>query len=428
MARLPVPGDDEGIWGTVLNQFLRVSHHEDGTLQGVYPVVNVRDYGATGEGEKNDQPAIQLALDTGKNVYFPPGTYKVEAQTVVNTEGQTLFSEGGIQGRKENTATILVEDDLGEAAFLVTGHRVSFLGLNMTGPGKESNATAILFEKTSNTDDVDGRLMGCLILRFGTGIEIFGRGLRLERNSFVELAEGLQIDWPASGTVGPELQLLPYGLRAYHIFNNRVHTCSTFVINEGTEAEHLWGLSLTGNLVDIGDTLFRGSATYSNISSNVICHTGRTAITFNGVCHNTVIASNVISGNDTLLGKQPSFGILFEGTCHDVTISGNVFAHIKKDALLFNADPQKYIAIAGNVFNHVGFEDSHMRGIIRFAEDAGDFSVTGNSFKSGIDGTSCVIRASNKVLSGFEVVGNAYERNKSVVCDYVDGGFNNFQP
>jgi hypothetical protein len=69
-----------------------------------------------------------------------------------------------------------------------------------------------------------------------------------------------------------------------------------------------------------------------------------------------------------------------------------------------------------------------MRGIIRFAEDAGDFSVTGNSFKSGIDGTSCVIRASNKILSGFEVVGNAYERNKSVVCDYVDGGFNNFQP
>jgi len=33
-ARLPVPGSDDGIWGTVLNDFLLVSHNCDGTLQG----------------------------------------------------------------------------------------------------------------------------------------------------------------------------------------------------------------------------------------------------------------------------------------------------------------------------------------------------------------------------------------------------------
>lgn len=33
MARLPVPGQDENVWGTVLNDYLSVSHNADGTLQ-----------------------------------------------------------------------------------------------------------------------------------------------------------------------------------------------------------------------------------------------------------------------------------------------------------------------------------------------------------------------------------------------------------
>lgn len=34
MARLPQPGSDEGNWGTILNDFLAVSHNGDGTLKG----------------------------------------------------------------------------------------------------------------------------------------------------------------------------------------------------------------------------------------------------------------------------------------------------------------------------------------------------------------------------------------------------------
>src|SRR5579875_2072729 len=32
MARLPIPGSDDDTWGTILNQFLEVSHNGDGTL------------------------------------------------------------------------------------------------------------------------------------------------------------------------------------------------------------------------------------------------------------------------------------------------------------------------------------------------------------------------------------------------------------
>jgi hypothetical protein len=33
MSRLPIPGDDDGIWGSILNDFLEVEHNADGTLK-----------------------------------------------------------------------------------------------------------------------------------------------------------------------------------------------------------------------------------------------------------------------------------------------------------------------------------------------------------------------------------------------------------
>ncbi len=81
MARLPVPGNDEGTWGTLLNEFLRVAHREDGTLRGVIDVANVRDFGATGDGVTDDTTAIRDAildrLASGGIVYFPTGDYRV---------------------------------------------------------------------------------------------------------------------------------------------------------------------------------------------------------------------------------------------------------------------------------------------------------------------------------------------------------------
>jgi hypothetical protein len=33
MARLPIPGNDEGTWGSVLNDYLGVEHNGDGSLK-----------------------------------------------------------------------------------------------------------------------------------------------------------------------------------------------------------------------------------------------------------------------------------------------------------------------------------------------------------------------------------------------------------
>lgn len=37
MARLPIPGGDDGAWGDILNNFLRIEHNSDGT-QKIIPI------------------------------------------------------------------------------------------------------------------------------------------------------------------------------------------------------------------------------------------------------------------------------------------------------------------------------------------------------------------------------------------------------
>jgi len=49
------------------------------TLTTTEPVFNVKDYGAKGDGQANDEYAILKAIDTAKGhtVYFPAGNYLV---------------------------------------------------------------------------------------------------------------------------------------------------------------------------------------------------------------------------------------------------------------------------------------------------------------------------------------------------------------
>lgn len=55
---------------------------------------NVLDFGATGDGVTNDSVAIQSAIDTGKSVYFPAGTYlcniSINNKTVLYGDGSAI--------------------------------------------------------------------------------------------------------------------------------------------------------------------------------------------------------------------------------------------------------------------------------------------------------------------------------------------------
>jgi hypothetical protein len=124
MARLPKPGGDTDTWAKILNEFLLVAHNPDGTPRteavnalaaaaatvGLLDLrtanqptdpsirtpilsnngteliwrsineINVRDFGAKGDGVTDDTAAIQAAIDAigdGGNIHIPEGTFMV---------------------------------------------------------------------------------------------------------------------------------------------------------------------------------------------------------------------------------------------------------------------------------------------------------------------------------------------------------------
>lgn len=108
MARLPNPGSDNGVWGDILNDFLNVEHNTDGTLKAGGSlatkmaknelVLNVKDYGATGDGSTNDTAAIQATISaagaSGAIIFFPPGTYMTTGITINGGGNFTLSGAG----------------------------------------------------------------------------------------------------------------------------------------------------------------------------------------------------------------------------------------------------------------------------------------------------------------------------------------------
>lgn len=127
MARLPVPGNDTDSWGTLLNDFLRVAHHEDGTLRST---VSVLDFGAVpNDPGTNNRVAFQNAVDAlaasgGGTLYIPPGTYWIAANSGdPNYPGVRLYDNITIRGA-------------GPASILRRGHTT---GLSLfTGRGVSS--------------------------------------------------------------------------------------------------------------------------------------------------------------------------------------------------------------------------------------------------------------------------------------------------
>lgn len=66
--------------------------------------VSVMDFGAVGDGVVNDGAAINLALVTGKDVFFPSGmTFNIDGVTLIPVAGQRLFGGGRLV--KSTTAT-----------------------------------------------------------------------------------------------------------------------------------------------------------------------------------------------------------------------------------------------------------------------------------------------------------------------------------
>lgn len=64
--------------------------------------VSVKDYGALGDGVADDTIAIQLAINTGKTVYFPIGIYNISSTLWLMKNGQRLVGDSKLDTQIRN--------------------------------------------------------------------------------------------------------------------------------------------------------------------------------------------------------------------------------------------------------------------------------------------------------------------------------------
>jgi hypothetical protein len=74
-----------------LNRLSLVGHNNDGTHKAW---ADVMEYGALGDDSTDDTAAIQAAVDTGKDVFIPRGTFKVTSVITLTTASQTIWGLG----------------------------------------------------------------------------------------------------------------------------------------------------------------------------------------------------------------------------------------------------------------------------------------------------------------------------------------------
>lgn len=130
--------------------------------------INVKWFGAVGDGSNNDTAAIQAAFDKKKSIYFPPGNYKISQTINVDLNYATI--EG-------HSAYILPDGSF--TALNIKGYKLTYTGLHISFQNVDvsvcdENAVAIWFFKNGSNpnDQVMNSVFGDFAITFAhTGIK-----------------------------------------------------------------------------------------------------------------------------------------------------------------------------------------------------------------------------------------------------------------
>ncbi len=181
MTRLPTPGEDDGNWGSLLNDFLLKEHssdgelklRSDGTLDAFYQkpasgipasdltasvqdslakaphFLNVKDFGALGNGLHDDTANIQAAISAlpaaGGQVLIPAGTYVITSSIVLG-EGTRLCGVGSgsilrVSAGASGIDVLKIGDGTSTTSF------AAVTNLKISSDGQKSAGAAIVLNK-----------------------------------------------------------------------------------------------------------------------------------------------------------------------------------------------------------------------------------------------------------------------------------------
>ena len=366
---------------------------------GVYRVINVKDYGATGDGVTDDSSAISTAiaaLGTYRRLFFPAGTYIVNSQLTVALANATVFGEGrfasviklknssaitagqtilllsaagitvediGIEGNSTNNSTVAY-DGIGWTTGLndITIRRAAVNAVTSSGILAYTTTTPNLRNDISENYITNSGNVGialyygkdCKINR-NTSVSSGGPGIYLTHgttagthNSEKNLVQGNTVNRGTPPTVlHPALGGVEYGF---------LIALDTGVDNTTVDGNHCWD---NRNAVQDGIGLGQDGANDPKgtvITNNIVGYAGLFGI--------DATNQSVVSNNYVYRPKQYGITAVIDlgGTLQDVTISDNIVIDPMYGGNVgYSAGIISYSNIAGGQIKNLKITDNTVR-------------------------------------------------------------------
>lgn len=233
-------------------------------------IINIKDFGAKGDGVTDDTASIQAALDAcpvGGAVLIPFGQYVI-------TDTLSVSKAISIRGEAFGGAHSCIRCyDITDKVFHITAANTYFDNFELTGTGSQKPKYGFYFDPLANPQenvDVDCWFHGVFTRYMQTGIYCRGRGLNMFDCEFAGLGYCIELDWPDEADFRDEnygFETWEQGFRGFILSNLRFHSCVYGVKNSGINADKIKGLFLSNIYADTGCEVFVGKLIRSSISN-----------------------------------------------------------------------------------------------------------------------------------------------------------------
>ncbi|WP_102127664.1 right-handed parallel beta-helix repeat-containing protein [Deinococcus planocerae] len=292
--------------------------------------VDVKSFGARGDGSTDDTDALRRAAASGKSLYFPSGTYRVRRViSFQNLNGQTITGQNATLKQDSN----FTRDGDNAVLFLKNSSNVTIQGLTVIGNRTSSTPSSIDIDGVKVADSSSVTLRAMNVSRATTnGITVRDtNGLVIENTTVAQSNHhGIWI-WRGRNT---------------RLSGNTVNDSGIGILataGDGFTAENnrISGTSDTGTKTEgVNNVVYRGN-TVSNFGKDgikVMPHTA-SGVT---VIRNAVIENNTVSGFRGLTYDATS-NILVHSTLggrvvgNTVTGSGGTTGSPEEDGIRINA-------------------------------------------------------------------------------------------